>query len=144
MKLYREELIQFEKKWLKEHPDANNNPKEYISFLDNLNDIILNHEYEIDERFVTYGRRDFLRKEFSDYLNEKTYSGRGKYNDAFNDLAEYYTGNTWIPIGSIPDDMNFHDIVDKDNEYKNEGIICKQEINIIYEMIKEFKNNLKK
>ena len=137
MKLYREELIKFEEEWLNNHPNRDNS-KEYISFLEDLNNIILNHDYEIDDRFVTYGRRDFLRKEFSDYLNNNM------YKDAFNNLAEYYTGNTWIPMGSVPDVKEFHSIVDKDTEYKNEGIICKQEIDIIKEMIKEFKENLEK
>lgn len=144
MKLYRKELIDFENQWTKEHHNVDDNPKEYLSFLDGLTNIISNHDYELDDRFVTYGRRDFLRKEFTDYLNENLYSGRGKYNDAYNDLADYYTGNTWIPIGSIPDDKNIHSIIDKDTEYKNEGIICKQEIDIINEMIEEFRNFLEK
>ena len=78
MKLYRKELIEFEEQWISKHPNKNDNPQEYILFLDELKDIISKHDYETDERFVTYGRRDFLRNEFSDYLNEKTYSGRGK------------------------------------------------------------------
>ena len=142
MKLYRKELIDFEKQWISKHPNKNSNPQEYISFLDGINDIISKHDYEIDDRFVTYGRRDFLRKEFSDYLCEKTYSGRGKYNDAFVDLAEYYTGNTWISISSVPNDIDFHKINENDIEYRKEGIICEQEINIIKEMIAEFRDYL--
>ena len=142
MKLERKKLIKYEEQWLKEHPDKNKKPQEYISFLDGLNDIISKYDYENDERFVTYGRRDFLRKEFSDYLNEKTYSGRGKFNDAFVNLAEYYTGNTWISINSIPKDVNFSKINIMDYKYKEDGIICKQEIKVIKEMIQEFKSHL--
>lgn len=143
MKLERKELIDYEKEWLNNHPNKDNNPQEYISFLDGITDIIEKHEYEQDDRFVTYGRRDFLRKEFTDYLDEKTYSGRGKYNDAFVDLAEYYSGNTWIDMSSVPQELNFHEIDNQDTEYRNEGIICKQEIDIIKDMIKEFKLHLK-
>ena len=144
MKLNRSELINFEKQWLEEHPNKNDNPMAYISLLDGMNEIISSHDYELDDRFVTYGRRDFLRKEFSDYLNEKTYSGRGKYNDAFVDLAEYYSGNTWINMGSVPEITDFHKIEEADSNYKKENIICKQEIDIIKEMIEEFKTNLLK
>lgn len=144
MKLQRSELISYEKQWLENHPNVNNNPIEYIAFIDGLNEIITSHEYELDERFVTYGRRDFLRQEFSDYLNEKTYCGRGKYNDAFVNLAEYYTGNTWVNISSIPEGFDFHKVYNADNEYKKEGIICRQEIEIIKEMIQEFREHLNK
>lgn len=142
MKLYRKELTEFEEQWLAKHPNKDDNPKEYISFLNELSYIISKHDYETDERFVTYCRRDFLRQEFSDYLNEKTYSGRGKYNDAFVDLAEYYTGNTWISMSSVPSGMDFRKVINEDDEYKKEGIICKQEIDIIKEMIEEFRTHL--
>lgn len=142
MKLQRNELINYEKEWINNHPTLNDNPTEYISFLDGLNEIIMNHDYDLDERFVTYGRRDFLRQEFSNYLNDKSYAGRGKYNDAFADLSDYYSGETWINIGSVPSNLNFHEIEDADYEYRKEGIICKQEIEIIKEMMQEFKNNL--
>ena len=142
MKLYRKELIEYENNWINNHP--NPNKQDYIIFLDALSEIIEKYEYLDDRRFVTYGRRDFLRKEFSDYLNEKTFSGRGKYNDAFVDLAEYYSGNTWISIADIPEGIDCHKIIDADVEYKKEGIICNQEIEIIKEMIQEFRLHLNK
>lgn len=142
MKLARKELINYEEQWLDNHPNKSDNPQEYISFLNGINDIISKYDYKIDDRFVTYGRREFLRKEFSDYLNERTYAGRGKYNDAFVDLAEYYTGNTWISISSVPEGVDFHKVYNADIEYRKEGIICKQEIDIIKEMIQEFKSHL--
>lgn len=143
MMLERKKLIDYEEQWLNNHPNKNDDPQEYISFLNGIDDIISKHDYAADDRFVTYGRREFLRKEFSDYLNEKTYSGRGKFNDAFVDLAEYYTGNTWISMSSVPEGIDFHKVDNADNEYRKEGIICKQEIEIIKEMIQEFKSHLK-
>ena len=142
MKLYRKELMDFEEQWIRKHPNKNNNRQEYTSFLDGINAIITNRDFEKDDRFVTYGRREFLRKEFSDYLNEKINSGRGKYNDAFVDLAEYYTGNTWISMSSVPPGTDFHKMVEADNSYRKEGIICQQEVDIIKEMLEEFKANL--
>ena len=73
MELNRNELIDYSQRWINEHPDRNNNPLEYISFLNGINDIISDHDYQMDGRFFTYGRRDFLRNEFSDYLNEKVH-----------------------------------------------------------------------
>ena len=142
MKLYRNELINYEEQWIKNHKNANDNLIEYMSFLDGLKELILNHDYELDERFVTYGRRDFLRQEFSDYLNEKVYCGRGKYNDAFVDIADFYSGNTWINMSSVPQELSFRKIDNDDMEYKKTGIICKQEADIILDMIKEFKEHL--
>lgn len=146
MKLKRSELIKFEKDWKNSHPNVAKNPVEYISFLDGLDEIISKYDYELDERFFTYGRRDFLRKEFSDYLNGKTYWGRywskGKFNDAFVDLTDYYSGNSRVNISSVPEELNFREIDDADIAYNEYGIICKQEIDIISEMIQEFKTHL--
>lgn len=134
MKLYRSELIDY---------DNNFDSNDYIAFLDGLYDIIVSHEYEDDDRFVTYGRRDFLRQEFSDYLNDRKYSGRGKYNDALVDLMDFYSGNTWISKSSIPENMDFMKIDKDDSEYKKDGIVCKQEADIIKDMIDEFRNKIK-
>ena len=95
MKLYRKELIEFEKQWISKHPNKNVNPQEYIMFLDELNDIISKHDYETDERFATYGRRDFLRKEFSDYLKPFNYNPNKRYLKCFEDnhnRFRYYKG----------------------------------------------------
>ena len=105
--MYRSELINYEELWLKKHQNVKDNPIEYTSFLDGLYELITNHDYEPDERFVTYGRRDFLRQEFSDYLNERTYCGRGKYNDAFVDITDFYSGNSWISMSSVPQELDF-------------------------------------
>lgn len=142
MKLKRSELIKFEEEWMKNHPNVKENPIEYTSFLDGLDEIISKYEYELDKRFVTYGRRDFLRQEFSDYLNERTYCGRGKYNDAFVDLTDYYSGNSCISITAVPKELNFREIDNADAEYRKDEIVCKQEADIILDMIKEFKEHL--
>ena len=142
MKLYRSELINYEELWLKKHQNVKDNPIEYTSFLDGLYELITNHDYESDERFVTYGRREFLRQEFSDYLNERTYCGRGKYNDAFVDITDFYSGNSWISMSSVPQELDFRKINNADIEYKKDGIVCKQEADIILDMLKEFKEHL--
>ena len=142
-KLHRNRLIKFEKKWLKKHKNASQNPIEYLDFLNGIENIINGHSYEKDDRFVTYCRRDFLRKEFSDYLNDITFSGRGKFTDAFVDLTEYYSGNTWISMSSVPSGLIFKDILEQDDSYKKDGIVCIQEKNILLDMIHEFKSHIK-
>ena len=142
MKLLRKELVDYENCWIKEHPNKNSNPKEYLSFLDGLEEIIESREYEPDVRFVNYGRGDLLCKEFTDYLNGNAYAGRGKYNDAFVDLAEFYSENKWLYRGTVPPELNFHKIDDDFASYKRDGVICSQEVEIIKDMINEFRNHL--
>lgn len=142
MNLKRDELIKYEKKWIKEHSTKNDNPEEYISFLDGLSKIIIKYNYEEDDRFVLFGRRDFLKNEFTDYLNDVEFSVRGKFNDAYIDFVDFLLGNTWIDLASIPTNLDVDNVLKNDNEYKKDGIICKQEINIIKEMLQEFRNHL--
>lgn len=119
------------------------NANEYLPLLNDLENEMLKHEYEFDNRFVTYCRRDFLRKEFTDYLEGNTFSGRGKFNDAYVDLSEYFYGNTWISLGTVPEKLDFRNVIRQDDEYKNSGIICEQEKDILLDMIKEFKHHIK-
>ena len=117
--------------------------REYLTILNALENEILKHEYDFDNRFVTYCRRDFLRKEFTDYLEDNIFSERGKFNDAYVDLSEYFYGNTWISLGTVPENLDFRNVIRQDDEYKHSGIICEQEKNILLDMIKEFKHYIK-
>ena len=47
-------------------------------------------------------------------------------------------------MGDVPTKYNFQDIFKMDDEYKNSGIICKQEQEILLQMIKDFKNIVEK
>ena len=142
-KLNRQKLIDIDKNWWNNHQMKDMNLNEYLTLLNHLENEILKHEYEFDNRFVTYCRRDFLRKEFTYYLEENTFSGIGKFNDAYVDLCEYFYGDTWISGGSVPENLDAENVIIQDYEYKNSGIICQQEKEILLDMIKEFKHHIK-
>jgi len=106
----------------------------FLETLNNLEEQLINCEYNDDSRFVTYSRRDFLNKEMYTSLKQ------GNYEQAFYDIIDYVKADTWISMGDVPSEYNFHDIVKMDDEYKNSGIICKQEQEILLQMIKDFKD----
>jgi len=110
----------------------------FLETLNNLEEKLINCECNNDSRFVTYSRRDFLNKEMYASLHQ------GNYEQAFYDIIDYVKADTWISMGDVPTEYNFQDIVKMDDEYKNSGIICKQEQEILLQMIKDFKNIVEK
>jgi len=69
---------------------------------------------------------------------------KGNYEQAFYDIIDYVKADTWISMGDVPTEYNFQDIIKMDDEYKNSGIICKQEQEILLSMIKDFKDLVEK
>ena len=63
-----------------------------MKLLNQLEEEINNYDYKNDNRFITYGRREFLLKEFMDYLNESLQNTRTKYFNALIDLDEFLIG----------------------------------------------------
>lgn len=110
----------------------------FLETLNNLEEQLINCEYNDDSRFVTFSRRDFLNKEMYTSLKQEN------YEQAFYDIIDYVKADTWISMGDVPLEYNFHDIVKMDDEYKNSGIICKQEQEILLQMIKDFKDLVEK
>lgn len=136
-KLRREDLVKIlnERKEMKK---SNVEIEEYKNLLNDLETEINNHLFEVDNRFVTYGRRNFLKQQFEDYLNNNNYT------DAFINLEEYILGYTsFLTPGDIPQEENrkFRDVLSDNDNYFEDGIICLQEKNIIIEMINEFRNH---
>ncbi len=110
----------------------------FLETLNNLEEKLINCECSYDSRFVTYSRRDFLNKEMYVSLHQ------GNYEQAFYDIIDYVKADTWISMGDVPTKYNFQDIFKMDDEYKNSGIISKQEQEILLQMIKDFKNIVEK
>lgn len=110
--------------------------EEYLNFFNTLENEINNHLFEVDNRFVTYGRRNFLLQEFSDYLNNNNYLG------ALKNLEEYMRDYTsFLTPADLPQEetRRFHDVLKDNDDYFRDGIICLQEKNIISKMINDFK-----
>lgn len=122
--------------------------KYYLNCFDKLKSKLNKYELNEDKRFVTYGRLSFLKEELTDRLKDKNLKEQnpkwvGKWDNrmgAFIDLYDYIRGNRDISLGSIPEGENIHEVLNKNDEYYNDGYICKQEKDILLEMINEIEN----
>ena len=66
-KLQRDNLVElFNKRIEMKQNDITN--EEYNNFLTYLENILNSYLYEIDPRFVIYGRRNFLHQEYNSFL----------------------------------------------------------------------------
>lgn len=110
----------------------------FLKYLQLLKGKLNSREYSSDKRFVTYCRRDFLRQEMTDRLEQKVYTGINYLLEAFYDLEDYINNDTWISIGSVLNLPNSKEIIENDISYKNDGKICKEEKEILINMIDEF------
>ena len=112
--------------------------------------LINQHEFFGDERFVTYGRLDFLRQELTERLKDKNLSkpnpNWGNMWDnrfgAFLDLSDYVRGDRFINPSNVPNGQNFQNILQANDKYYEDGYICFREKNIILDMIRELENNI--
>lgn len=140
--LKRQNLVNIiEKKDKKKNFDK----EEFLTYLNVLEEEMNKHSYKSDNRFISYGRREFLRKELTERLNlAKQANDINKYLDALADLEEYIYTQNHIWISTIPDNIkvDFRKLDKTNTEYYNSGIICKEEKEIIIDMINEFKQEL--
>lgn len=117
----------------------------YLELLNQLENEINNYEYKNDSRFMTYGRREFLYKEFIEYLNEAIENNRNKYFNALINLDEYIRAeSSFFNPSQVPEEQrrNFHKLLSNHDEYNKSNIICHEEKEILLQMISEFKNKL--
>lgn len=117
----------------------------YLPLLNNLEEELNKAKYTKDNRFYTYGRREFLRKEFTDILDEKILYKPNRYFGALINLEEYINAeSSFFNPGQIPSELRkeFHNILKEHDRYNKLGIICEEEKNILLDMIKEFKDKI--
>ena len=138
-KLKRDVLVkivdEFSSNYKKEEDDLKK--KDLIeNMLNDLENTLLKNNCEYDKRFVTYCRRDFLRKEFTSRLNKENIDNYNDYLiDAFYDLYDYIVCDVWIQLSFIPKELDAKEIITEDDNYKKDGIICEQEKDKIIKMI---------
>ncbi len=122
----------------------------YLNYFSKLVDMFNKHEFEEDNRFVTFGRLDFLRSELTQRLNDaslKTESAnwKDKWDNrlgAFWDLSDYIRGDRYIAPHQVPEGMSFKDILLANDQYYKDGFICKEEKEILLDMINEIRNHI--
>lgn len=137
-KLKRENLIKINDKHV-EIKKENISTEEYINYFNIIENEINNHLFEFDDRFTTYGRRDFLQQEFNNFLNNNNYI------NALINLQEYMCCYTSFltPADILQEETRkFHDVLKDNDDYLKDGIICLQEKNIIIDMINEFRKSI--
>ena len=137
-KLKRENLIKIRDN-RNEMKKENITTEEYINYFNAIENEMKNHLFEIDNRFVTYGRRNFLQKEFNKFLNNND------YRNALMNLQEYMCDYTsFLTLADIPqgETREFHSILKDNDDYFKDGIVCLQEKDIIIDMINKFKKSI--
>lgn len=147
-RLRREELINITKKFIdsiNKYPIFDIPNKNYLDYLEELKQKLNQYELKEDTRFVTYGRLSFLKNELTERLKDEKLkepdpNWKDKWDNrmgAFWDLSDYIRGDRYISIGQVPKELSFHEVLRKNDEYYKDGFICKQEKEIILEMINE-------
>lgn len=145
-RLKRKKLIRVIRNFWKKYKsleDRKDKIKIIYRYLVKLEKILNKYSCEKDDRFVTYGRRDFLRNEFLLSLNEKDESNYDYLNVAFGDLYDYIMCDTWITKSSVTEKESLENIIKEDNAYRDEGLICIQEKEILLDRICKFKDEIK-
>jgi len=152
-KLKREKLVELTEEFIKQTDNFEifKIPnKLYLDYFGKLETAFKEHIFENDERFVTYGRLDFLKEEVSQRLNDKKLKyeesnsvwGKNKWDNrmgAFIDLWDYIRGDRWFTPTNIPKEENFKEILSANDQYYKDGFICEQERDVLLEMINEIK-----
>ncbi len=126
----------------------------YLDYFEKLEKLLNSNTLEEDDRFVTYGRLDFLKQELSQRLKDKNLKyedlksiwGKNKWDNrlgAFWDLYDYISGDRYISSAHVPEGKSFKDILLANDQYYKDGFICKQESDILLEMINEIKSFIK-
>lgn len=152
-KLKREKLVELTEEFIKQTDNFEifKIPnKLYLDYFGKLETAFKEHIFENDERFVTYGRLDFLKEEVSQRLNDKKLKyeesnsvwGKNKWDNrmgAFIDLWDYIRGDRWFTPTNIPEEENFKEILSANDQYYKDGFICEQERDVLLEMINEIK-----
>lgn len=126
----------------------------YLDYFEKLKQLLNSSTLEDDDRFVTYGRLDFLKQELTQRLRDenlkyedlKSVWGKSKWDNrlgAFVDLYDYIRGDRHIAPHQVPEGKSFKDVLLANDQYYKDGFICKQEKVILLDMIKEMESFIK-
>lgn len=129
--------------------------KLYLDYFSKLESLFNQCSFEKDNRFVTYGRLDFLREELNQRLEDEKLRyeepnsvwGKSKWDNrmgAFIDLWDYIRGDRYIAPHQVPENMKFQDVLKANDQYYKDGYICVEEKENLLDMIKEIKSFINK
>ena len=110
--------------------------------LNKLKEALLNATYKTDDDFIKVGRRAELYDDFYSNLENHPASDSNIIS-AINDLKDYIHGQSWIEMDEKVEVKNYEQVyykeyketVSKNERYKEKGIICEEEKDILLGMI---------
>ena len=141
----REELAQiikdFEQKIIPNREEVNR--EAFLECLEKLREKLESTELEKDERFIKNARREFLKKDTLERLEsrESEIGKRSYLIDVFYNLKDYIENITWSSGFEI-EGKTRSEIGKIDSDYKDSGIICKEEKDELVEIIENILKNL--
>ena len=120
----------------------------YLDYFNKIEELFNSCYFDEDDRFVTYGRLNHLREELTDRLKDEKLKKedvnfKNKWDNrlgAFWDLRDFIMGDRYITPFHVPKDQNFSSVIENNDNYYKDGIICKEEKDVLLEMINEMKN----
>lgn len=121
----------------------NNLPDNYtkndtLEFLKRLRDEINKYKYSVSFNFITIGRRDFLREGLTKKLKFDFDDQKIKFQESLGNIESYIYGEDsfhWLHHEYTK--KKFEHLLKINAKYRDKGIICLQEKNILLDMINE-------
>ncbi|MGM9877899.1 MAG: hypothetical protein ACI33S_04535 [Bacilli bacterium] len=103
---------------------------------------ISKHEFDTDKNFIMNNRRKNLKR----IIEERIQKNEGNVNELVSEslfnlwefVGDEYPGNIISDLQELG--ISIKEFDDMDNEYREKGIICIQEKDVILEMIKTIEN----
>ena len=134
-------LVDSNKIWLKTMT-----PSEIKELLGKLETEISKYEFDTDKNFIMNNRRKCLKRMIEERLQENEGNANELVADSLYNFWEFvgdeYAGNIISDVQELGISIKEFDAMDK--AYRDKGIICIQERDIILEMIKTIKNYIDK
>ena len=134
-------LVDSNKIWLKTMT-----PSEIKELLGKLETEISKYEFDTDKNFIMNNRRNGLKRAIEEGLQNNNGDINVIISESLYNLWEFvgdeYAGNIITDVQELGISIKEFDAMDK--AYRDKGIICIQERDIILEMIKTIKNYIDK
>ena len=113
--------------------------------LDSLERIINTHKYVSDKNFLMDGRRYFLKNAIEERLTNNKNNIDEEILDVLFNFFEFLNNEYYTALLGTQERLHLsqEEIEKKCSEYKQKGIICLEEKDVIIEMIQSIKSSIK-
>ena len=122
----------------RKHLPKNYTKNDILEFLKRLRDEINKYKYYVSSNFITIGRRDFLRESLTKKLKFDYDDQEIKFQDSLGNIESYIYGEDYFHwLHHKYTKKKFEHLLKINAKYRDKGIICLQEKNILLDMINE-------